>query len=94
MNNKTIIITTHYIEEAKQANRVGFMRAVRLLAEERPSTLLTKYGLVSLEDVFLRLCKTDRPRHLRKYMTQLWILLMDHKLRIQTGEQNIALAHH
>ena len=59
VNNKTIIITTHYIEEAKQANRVGFMRAGRLLAEERPSTLLTKYGLDSLEDVFLRLCKTD-----------------------------------
>jgi ABC-type multidrug transport system ATPase subunit/ABC-type multidrug transport system permease subunit len=59
VNNKTIIITTHYIEEARQANMVGFMRAGRLLAEERPGSLLTKYGLESLEDVFLRLCMTD-----------------------------------
>jgi len=59
VNNKTIIITTHYIEEARQANRVGFMRAGRLLAEERPSSLLTRYSVDSLETVFLRLCMTD-----------------------------------
>jgi len=59
VNNKTIIITTHYIEEARQANRVGFMRAGRLLAEERPSALLTKYSVDTLESVFLRLCMTD-----------------------------------
>ena len=58
-NNKTIIITTHYIEEAKQADRVGFMRAGRLLAEDEPSALLTKHGLDTLEEVFLRLCITD-----------------------------------
>ena len=59
VNNKTIIITTHYIEEARQATRVGLMRAGRLLAEDRPSTLLAKYGLNTLEDVFLRLCIKD-----------------------------------
>ena len=29
----TIVITTHYIEEARQANRVGMMRFGKLLAE-------------------------------------------------------------
>ena len=33
---KTIVITTHYIEEAKQANVVGLLRNGRLLAEDPP----------------------------------------------------------
>merc|ERR1719341_2013609 len=36
----TTIITTHYIEEARGADRVGFMRCGRLLAEDSPESLL------------------------------------------------------
>lgn len=36
------------------------MRSGRLLAEESPQTLLRLHGLVSLEDVFLKLCMKDR----------------------------------
>ncbi|XP_065560210.1 ABC transporter G family member 20-like isoform X2 [Artemia franciscana] len=57
--HKTVIITTHYIEEARQANTIGMMRSGRLLAEESPQTLLSIYNLPSLEDVFLRLCMVD-----------------------------------
>ncbi|TRY76558.1 hypothetical protein TCAL_02660 [Tigriopus californicus] len=53
---KTIIITTHYIEEARQASMVGLMRNGHLLAEAPPSTLLEQFNLPSLEDVFLKLC--------------------------------------
>merc|ERR1719469_1156239 len=42
---KTIIITTHYIEEARQADCVGMMRNGRLLAEDSPHSLLLKSGL-------------------------------------------------
>ena len=56
---KTILITTHYIEEAKQAHYVGLMRNGRLLAEDSPSQLLNIYGMNTLEDVFLRLCVRD-----------------------------------
>ena len=38
----TIVITTHYIEEARQANRVGMMRFGKLLAEGAPNTLLER----------------------------------------------------
>ncbi|XP_046433884.1 ABC transporter G family member 23 isoform X3 [Neodiprion virginianus] len=55
--NKTVIITTHYIEEARQAHMIGLMRSGRLLAEESPRALLTMYNCASLEDVFLKLSR-------------------------------------
>ncbi|EEB10801.1 ABC transporter, putative [Pediculus humanus corporis] len=55
--NKTVIITTHYIEEARQAHTIGLMRSGRLLAEESPQVLLTMYGCQSLEEVFLKLSR-------------------------------------
>lgn len=36
----TIIITTHYIEEARKADRVGLIRNGRILAEQPPDYLL------------------------------------------------------
>ena len=56
LSSKTIIITTHYIEEARHASRVGLMRSGKLLAEERPGVLLSRYGATSLEEVFTKLC--------------------------------------
>ncbi|KAL6445681.1 hypothetical protein ACFW04_000879 [Cataglyphis niger] len=55
--NKTVIITTHYIEEARQAHTIGLMRSGRLLAEEAPSTLLQIYNCATLEEVFLKLSR-------------------------------------
>ena len=55
----TIVITTHYIEEARQANVVGMMRFGRLLAEGSPADLLDRYSMPNLEDVFLNLCLSD-----------------------------------
>ncbi|XP_072934149.1 ABC transporter G family member 23 [Epargyreus clarus] len=51
----TVIITTHYIDETKQANIIGLMRGGRFLAEEGPSELIRRYNAESLEDVFLKL---------------------------------------
>ncbi|XP_013142145.1 PREDICTED: ABC transporter G family member 20 [Papilio polytes] len=51
----TVIITTHYIDETKQANIIGLMRGGRFLAEESPSELIRRYQAESLEDVFLKL---------------------------------------
>lgn len=38
----TIVITTHYIEEARQAHRVGMMRFGKMLAEDTPQNLLER----------------------------------------------------
>ncbi|KAK8406150.1 hypothetical protein O3P69_007102 [Scylla paramamosain] len=58
--NTTIIITTHYIEEARQADKVGLMRGGRLLAETSPYSLIQHFGIPSLEDIFLKLCLENR----------------------------------
>lgn len=55
----TVIITTHYIEEARAANVVGFMRLGRILAEENPEFLLERHASPTLEEVFLKLCEAD-----------------------------------
>ncbi|XP_073974956.1 ABC transporter G family member 23-like isoform X2 [Rhodnius prolixus] len=54
---KTIIITTHYIEEGKQAHTVGFMRHGIIVCEESPQYLTEVYNTNSLEDVFLEISK-------------------------------------
>ncbi|XP_043497486.1 ABC transporter G family member 20-like isoform X2 [Polistes fuscatus] len=54
---KTIIITTHYIEETRQATIIGLMRGGKFLAEESPSKLMEMHRLDTLEDVFLKLSR-------------------------------------
>ncbi|XP_064595500.1 ABC transporter G family member 23-like [Liolophura sinensis] len=58
-HHTTVIITTHYIEEARQADVVGLMRNGCLLAESAPADLMLQYSQPSLEDVFLKLCRDD-----------------------------------
>ncbi|XP_074596549.1 ABC transporter G family member 20-like [Brevipalpus obovatus] len=55
-NGITIIITTHYIEEARQADVVGFMRRGTVMLESSPASLLSYFSVDSLELVFLKLC--------------------------------------
>lgn len=58
----SVIITTHYIEEARQANVVGLMRHGKILAEDSPDELMRQHERDNLEDVFLKLCVTDSSR--------------------------------
>lgn len=55
--NKTIIITTHYIEETRQASIIGLMRGGKFLAEESPTRLMEMHNTDTLENVFLKLSK-------------------------------------
>lgn len=55
----SVVIVTHYIEEAALAHVVGIMRNGKLMEEGAPNDLLLKYRETNLENVFLRLCQTD-----------------------------------
>ena len=55
----TILITTHYINEAERSNRVGLMRNGVLLAEDAPEKLIREHECSNLEDVFLKLCMRE-----------------------------------
>ena len=53
---KTIILTTHYMEEAEElCDRVGIIDHGKLIALGSPSDLKAKYGARDLEDVFIQL---------------------------------------
>uniref|UniRef100_A0A2H8TY93 ABC transporter G family member 23 n=1 Tax=Melanaphis sacchari TaxID=742174 RepID=A0A2H8TY93_9HEMI len=72
---KTIIITTHYIEEANSANRIGLMRNGVLVDEGSPQEIMFKYTAESLESAFLILCSdqdsNEVPKILPKAVTKL-----------------------
>ncbi|CAG9760962.1 unnamed protein product [Ceutorhynchus assimilis] len=54
-----VIITTHYIEEARRANKIGLMRNGKLLAEESPARLLQLFHTETLEEAFLILSRNQ-----------------------------------
>lgn len=50
---KTIILTTHYMDEAQRCDIVGMMRAGELIAEGSPKKLMDVTSTDNLEDAFL-----------------------------------------
>jgi ABC-2 type transport system ATP-binding protein len=56
---RTIVITTHYMDEAGRCDRIGFMHNGRLIAEGKPGELLEMTGTENLEDAFMSF--TARP---------------------------------
>lgn len=56
----TILITTHYMDEARNCDRIGFMQHGHLIAEDTPLKLLEESGKDSLEDAFLAYSRNDR----------------------------------
>ncbi|KAL5282687.1 hypothetical protein ACFFRR_005643 [Megaselia abdita] len=69
-----VIITTHYIEEAKKANIIGLMRNGILLAEDTPERIMNKFESNSIEEAFLILSQkqgddiiTSNPADFKKH---------------------------
>ncbi len=56
---KTIILTTHYMDEAVRCDVVGMMRQGHLIAEGTPAELMRATGTSNLEESFLAYARRD-----------------------------------
>ncbi|KAF5287639.1 hypothetical protein FQA39_LY15842 [Lamprigera yunnana] len=51
----TILVTTHYVEETKQADVMGLMRNGYIVAEATPNSLLSKFAANNLDEVLFKI---------------------------------------
>jgi ABC-2 type transport system ATP-binding protein len=51
----TIVITSHVMDEAERADRIGLMRAGKLIEEGTPAEIKQKYSAASIEEIFVKL---------------------------------------
>jgi ABC-2 type transport system ATP-binding protein len=58
----TMVVTTHYMDEARHCDRIGFMCEGRIIAEGTPSELLALTHTESLEDAFSTCSKSEGSR--------------------------------
>jgi ABC-2 type transport system ATP-binding protein len=55
----TILLTSHVMDEAGRADRIGLIRAGKLIDEGEPQELMARHGGKSIEDVFLKLSEQE-----------------------------------
>ena len=58
----TVLVTTHYMDEAARCHRLAFMSRGHLIALGTPDEVTRQFGLASVEDVFIELQKKDAAR--------------------------------
>ncbi|WP_321385029.1 ABC transporter ATP-binding protein [uncultured Enterococcus sp.] len=60
----TVVLTTHYMEEARDSDNILMLSAGRILAYNSPEQLKEDYQCTTLEDVFLAIIDKGRPEQL------------------------------
>lgn len=58
----TVLVTTHYMDEAQTCDWIGFIFFGNLLAEGTPQALIDRMGVANLEDVFIDLVRQEEAR--------------------------------
>lgn len=59
----TILVTTHYMDEAELCDRLAFLSRGHLIAIGTPHEITTRFGQPSIEDVFISLQVKDELEH-------------------------------
>jgi len=59
VRGKTVLLTTHYMDEAVRCDVVGMMRSGKMIAEGPPRTLMQETGTSDLESAFLEYSRRD-----------------------------------
>jgi ABC-2 type transport system ATP-binding protein len=55
----TVVVTTHYMDEAAKLKRVAFLSRGHLIAVGTPDMVTAQFGLPTIEDVFIELQRRD-----------------------------------
>ncbi len=55
----TVVVTTHYMDEAERCDRLAFLSRGHLIGVGSPRTITEKFGLPTIEDVFVELQRRD-----------------------------------
>lgn len=58
----TVFVTTHYMDEAEYCDRVSIMVDGRIGAMGTPAELKARWGVATLDELFVRLVRPDAPR--------------------------------
>ena len=61
--NVTVFVTTHYLDEAEYCDRVSIMVDGRIAALDTPANLKRAYEGSSMDDVFIKLARSDAKWH-------------------------------
>ena len=59
----TIIVTTHYMDEAERCERLAFLSRGHLIAVGTPATVTQQFNAPTIEDVFIMLQEKDEAQH-------------------------------
>lgn len=68
--NVTVLLSTHYIEEARRSTTVGLMRKGVQIAEDSPENILRFTERASLEEAFLRFSEIQEDHSLPKLFSK------------------------
>ncbi len=58
-NGTTLLVTTHYMDEAERCQRLAFLSRGRLIAVGTPAEVRRHFGQPTIEDVFIELQRRD-----------------------------------
>jgi len=59
-NGKTVLVTTHFMDEAEYCDRIAIMNFGRVIDIESPDSIKGKYSSANLNNAFIRAIKLDR----------------------------------
>jgi ABC-2 type transport system ATP-binding protein len=59
----TILVTTHYMDEAERCERIAFLSRGRLIALGTVDEITAQFNQPSIEDVFIELQRRDEAAH-------------------------------
>lgn len=57
----TVFVTTHYMDEAEYCDRISVMNEGRIVALDTPGNLKRLYNCSSVEDVFIKIARPEKP---------------------------------